>query len=300
MITALPKTFEYGYQTVHDTPQMALGEYWHSNDLNIHTSYVRFGEDVEIGEAVRSRFSLYSKTNLSPMVSGGSVYAAAGTMQIEEHDAAYLTSLADGLTEHPALPSKPDYRDYAEIAIVGGTGEGQRGIITDFSDKILNILWYSDAAGEKGKYTTGQLTTALAGDSDYVISAPWYVVKCDGPGVVNGVVVAKAKKGQYGLVIWCGTDFVFVGEQVAAGDMLYVDPQNSSAYSAGKGYTPEGTTVANAFSRLNARPYATALYAGDQTSLIRSHIHCTPISVMPELPRQQVRGFEHPRKSITT
>lgn len=291
MITALPGTFEEGIRSIHKEPEMALGEYYHSNDLNIHTTYVRFAEDVKVGDAVRTKYGLYSKTNMSPTVSGGSAYAAKGSMQITEHDATYLTSLA-------GVPPKPDFRDYAEIAIYGGTGAGQHGVIQDYSNKILNILWYSDAAATKGVFVNGQLTTALGSDTDYVITAPWYVEKADGPGIVNGVVLANAKKDDYGLIIWCGTDFVKAGEAVTAGQSLYVDSAGTDANSEGKGYTPGPSNIAGVLAQLSMNPYATALHAGAADALVRAYIECTPISIVPELPRQQVRGFERPRKSI--
>ena len=283
MITALPGTFEEGIRSIHDAPEMALGEYYHSNDLNIHTSYVRFSEAVKVGDAVRTKYGLYSKTDLSPTVSGGSAYAAAGSMQITEHDATYLTSLA-------GVPPNPDYRDFAEIAIVGGTGAGQHGILQDYSNKILNILWYCDDSNTKGKYTTGQLTTALDGTSDYVITAPWYVEKVNaaaGVGTVNGVVLADAKKDQYGLILWCGEDFIHVQEAVTAGQTMY--PYVGSA-DDGEAEQPTSVPLFPAF--------ATVLHAGAADALVRAQIYAKPISIVPELPRQQVRGFERPRTSI--
>ena len=280
MITALPGTFEEGYRSVHREPQEALGECWHSNDLNIMTSYVRFSEDVDIGDAVRTKFNLYSKTNLSPQESGGSVYAPAGSMQIIEHDANYLTSL-DG------IPPRPSYRDMSEIHIVGGTGVGQHGIIDIYSDKVLNVLWYSDDDATKGKYTDGLLTTALDATSDYVITAPWYVEKAIG-GVVNGVVITKAKAKEYALVITSGRDFVKVQEAVTAGQTVY--PAAASA-DEGEGEVPTAVPLFPA--------YATVEHAGAAESLVRANIYAQPISIVAELPRQQVRGFPRPRTTIT-
>lgn len=297
MITALPGTFEEGYRSVHDEPEMALGECWHSNDLAIYTTYVRFAEAVEVGDAVRTKYGLYSKTNMSPKTSGGSDYPAAKSTTIEEHDATYLTSLA-------GVPTKPDYRDFSEIAIVGGTGAGQHGVIQDYSNKLLNILWYSDDSNSKGAYTDGLLTTALGSDTDYVVTAPWYVEKCDGPGIVNGVVLAKAKKDEYGLILWCGTDFVKVGEAVTAGQRLYVDSENTDANTEGEGFVPalRADSLANIrtdiTNKLLTGHYATALHAGAANALVRAYIECTPISIVPELPREQARSFPRPRTTI--
>lgn len=279
MITALPGTFEQGYRSIHDEPQMSLGEHWHSNDLNINTSYVRFSEDVAVGDALRTKYGFYSKT-LSPQVSGGSVYAPAGSMQIIEHDATFLVSLA-------GVPPLPSYRDMAEIHIVGGTGVGQHGVIDTYTNKVLNILWYSDDTNTKGVYTDGLLTTALDDTSDYVIIAPWYMEKAVG-GIVNGVALANAKKDEYGNIIWCGRDFVQVNEDVLAGSTI------TPSSTTGEGELSDATTVFPA--------YATAEHAGTKVGstelLVRANIYAKPISIVPELPRQQVRGFERPRKAI--
>jgi len=297
VITALPGTFEEGYRSVHDTPQMALGEHWHSNDLAIDTSYVRFAEDVKLGDAVRTKYGLYAKSNISPKTSGGSDYPAAKSTTIEENDATYLTSLA-------GVPPQPEYRDFAEIAITGGTGVGQHGIIQDYSNKLLNILWYSDDSSTKGAYTDGLLTTALGSDTDYVVTAPWYVEKCDGPGIVNGIVLANAKKDQYGLILRRGTYLVKVGEAVTAGQRLYVDSENTDTDSEGEGFVPAFRTnsvsnlQADIVSKLLVGHYATALHAGAANALVRAYIACTPISIVPELPRAQARAFPRPRTSI--
>ena len=297
MITALPGTFEEGIRSIHNEPVMALGEYYHSNDLNIDTTYVKFAEDVEVGDAVRTKYALYSQSALSPMVSGGSDYTPAKSTVIQEHDATYLTSLA-------GIPPKPDWRDFAEIHITGGTGAGQHGIIQDYTNKILNILWYSNDSNTQGAYTDGLLTTALGSDTSYVIEAPWYVEKADGPGIVNGVVLAKAKKDEYGLILCRGIDLVKVGEVVTAGQRLYVDSENTDANTEGEGFVPALRTdsianlQADIVGKLLTEPYATALHAGAANSLVKSFVKATPISIVPELPREQARSFPRPRTSI--
>lgn len=292
MITALPKTFEDGLRSIHTEPEMPLGEVFHSTDEMIYTSYVRFAEAVDVGDAVRTKYGLYTKNNLSPQASGGSVYAPVGSELITEHDATYLTSLADSLTTNPAMPPNPEYRDYGEIAIVGGTGAGQHGVVHEYTNKVLNIRWYSNDSAKNtlGKYTDGTLTTALDATSDYVITAPWYVEKVDaaaGAGTVNGVVLARAKKGEYGLIIYCGTNFIKVQEAVTAGQTIYPHVGSSDD---GEGDQPAAVPLFDS--------YATVLHAGAANALVRAQIRCQPVSIVPNLPQMQDRGFDRPRTSV--
>jgi len=287
MITALPKTFEDGLRSIHKEPEMPLGEVFHSTDENLYATYVRFSEAVEVGETVRTKYGHYVKSNLSPQESGGSVYAPVGSTLITEHDATYLTSLA-------GMPPDPEYRDYGEIAIHGGTGAGQHGVIKTYTNKILNILWYSNdsAKNTQGKYTNGKLTTALDATSDYTITAPWYVEKVDaaaGVGTVNGVVLARAAKDEYGLIIYCGTDFIKPQEAVTAGQTLYA---YVGASDDGEGEQPSAVPLFDS--------YATVLHAGAADSLVRAQIRCQPIGIVPDLPEGQDRGFDRPRTSVVT
>lgn len=293
MIFALEGQFEDGIHTVHDEPEMTLGEHWHSPDLVSDFSYLRYAEDVKIGDTIRTKYNLYSKTNLSPQTDGGSTYAPAGSMQITEHDATYLTSLA-------GIPKEPTYRDYGIIVITGGAGAGQQGIITTYTNKKLNITWMED-----GMFTDGTLKTALDNTSDYVIYAPWYVEKVSDVAstavdtiaevmalrnVVNGVSVVNADKDEYGLARWCGNGPVRVTGTVAAGQTLF------------PGITP-GTTLGTAATDQTSpllSPYATVEHAhtfqtgADAKNLVQANIYAKRIGIVPEPPQHINRAFKRP------
>ena len=292
MIMALPNTFEKGIRSVHDEPKEVLGEIYHSARFNAFYTYVRFAEDVEVGDAVRTKYGLYKKDNLSPITSGGSVYANAGTREITEHDANFLTSLQDA-----GVPRVPNWRDMTEIFINNGAGFGQHGVVQEFNAKTLNILWYSDVAATKGLYTDGRLTTALGADTDYIITAPWLVEKtgnttdADDLGDVNGIVIVPAKKHQYALIAHCSTEFVKVSSAVKAGQMLYVT--ETGATEEGEGEVPAATAT---LPRIRVKPYATCLHDTPANNLVRANVYCTPIAIVPDLTRQSVRGFRRPGK----
>ena len=136
MIFGLPAIFEKGFRDLHDEPQATLGECYMSNTDGRVMTYIRYAEDVEEGDAMKVKAAVLLKSNMSPKTSGGSDYPAAGSITIQEHDAAYLTSLA-------GVPPESPRRAFAKIAIHSGTGAGQRGYITHYTDKVLNIRWYS-------------------------------------------------------------------------------------------------------------------------------------------------------------
>ena len=186
-VFGLPAIFEEGEKTIHDKPQMALGACFGANVDDVLYTYVRFAENVQEGDVMRTKLDHYTKSGLSPKTSGGTDFPAAGSQIISEHDATYLTSLA-------GIPPEPSNRDYAIIAITGGAGAGQRGYITHYTDKVLNVRWYDT--------DDGTLKTALGSNSNYVIYAPWYFAQAAANAdaaaraSVNGVVLARsARKG---------------------------------------------------------------------------------------------------------
>ena len=278
-IFGLPSIFEEGYKTLHDEPKQALGSCYVSNTDDTALVYVRFSEDVEEGDSVQMKSTLYTKTNLSPQTDGGSVYAPAGSQKITEHDATYLTDLA-------GLPPEPTLRDYAYIHITSGTGVGQEGYITNYTDKVLNIHWYDT--------DDGTLKTALDETSDYIIWAPWYQKKANANSAsaaqapVNGVVLARrAKKDQYGLIGVEGDFRVKVQEAVLAGDVLI--PVVTLA-NAGENHKADAADVPNAFAtvQVHANPLA------DETVLARSTVYAEKISIVEEIAESQIRSFDRP------
>lgn len=274
-VFGLPAIFEEGEKTIHDKPQMALGACFGSNTDDTMLTYVRFAENVQEGDVMRTKLDHYTKSNLSPKTNGGTDFPAAGSQVISEHDANYLTSLA-------GIPPEPNKRDYAIIAITGGTGAGQRGYITHYTNKVLNIRWYDT--------DDGTLKTALAADSDYVIYAPWYFAEATANAdaaaraSVNGIVLARsALKDQYGLVGVEGNFPVVVGEDVVAGDVLI--PGHVSA-TRGEAMKASAADVPRAF--------ATAQHAGPANNLVECTVYCEKISIVREMAEGLIRGFDRP------
>lgn len=273
-IFGLPSIFEEGYKTLHDAPKQDLGSCYVMNTDDTTLVYVRFAEDVQEGDAVRMKFNHYEKSNLSPQADGGSVYAPAGSQKITEHDATYETSLA-------GIPKEPTLRDYALIRVVGGTGAGQEGYITHYTNKVLNIRWYDQ--------DDGTLKTALDATSDYAVWAPWYVERAYSNaaaatiGPVNGIVLTRsAKKDQYGLIGVEGNFRVRVDEAVAAGDILIPD----LTANQGQGVKPGADDT--------VQPYATVHATAAADSLVRATVYAQKISIVEEIAESQVRGFERP------
>lgn len=273
-VFGIPTIFEDDYRDIHDKPIVALGGCFVSNVDDIVMTHVRFSEDVTEGDAVRIKYDHYTKSNISPETSGGSDYPAAGSQKISENDATYLTSLA-------GLPPEPSLRDYAKIAITGGTGAGQRGYITHYTNKVLNIRWYDT--------DDGTLKTALGATSDYAIYAPWYVERAFSDaanateGTVNGIVLARsAKKDQYGFVGVEGDFPVKVDVAVDAGDILIPD----LTADQGEGVVPDASDV--------IPPYATVHHAGAAGSLVEATVYCRKISIVREIAESLIRGTPRP------
>jgi hypothetical protein len=271
---SLPKEFGKGVRDVHNEPFMNVGECYMRHRTDNLYRYVRFTEDVAEGHAMASHLELYEKTNLSPQVDGGSVYAPAGTRKITEHDATYLDSL-DGL---PA--GEVPFFAHGVIVITGGAGIGQSGVIQSYSDKTMNIDWYEEGQA---------LKTALTGTSDYVVYAPWLVRRThqDYGGSVNGVVVAEtAKKGEYGFLLERGRGRVYIENAVERGDSLTVSTavtEEGPTEDTGEAEEIAAGDVQDAF--------ATVETPAADDSLAWCQVYCKPMSVVELPPEALISAF---------
>jgi len=269
-VFGLPSIFEDGYKTIHDDPQQALGSCYVMNTDDVKLSYVRFSEDVRVGDAVRTKYDHYTG-DISEAV-------AVGTQKIE--GSSFKTNLA-------GIPEEPTLRDYAKISIVDGPGAGQQGYITHYTDTVLNIRWYNT--------DDGALKTPLTTGSDYAIWAPWYVERAFSDavnatkGTVNGIVIAGAKKDQYGLIAVEGDFPVQVNMDVNAGDLLI------PGLTANQG---EGDILSGADA---PPPYATVNHSLDlsdvasgELHLVEATVYCKPISIVREIAESLIRGTPRP------
>ena len=274
-IFGLPAIFEKGVGDVHDEPQMALGGCYISNTDDAIYTYVRFAEDVQQGAAMQTKYNHYSKQNLSPQTNGGTVYAPAGSREITEYNATYLTSLA-------GFPTEPTHRDYARIRVQSGAGIGQEGYITNYTDTVLKIGWYDS--------DDGTLKTALDGTSDYLVWAPWYMQEARSDAAaariaaVNGVVIAEsAKKDQYGFVGVEGDFPVLVNAVLTAGDPLIPDV----IANKGKGTLPDAADIVNTYATVQSNTTAA-------NTLVTATVYAQRISQVKQIAEGLVRGFPVP------
>ena len=273
MIFALDQTSEKGFREIHDEPAHRLMEEWYSTRMNKMLYYVKFAENVVEGQAVRTRFTVYAKSNISPMTAGGSDYPAAGSSDIIENDANYLSSLA-GLNPQPTM------HDYPIIAITSGAGEGQQGYIESYSNKKLLVKWYEEG---------GNLRTALGATTDYVIYAPWYVELADtaaqsGGGGVNGVAVTNANAGQYGWIINRGRGRVLLGADLTTAVSIGIQVKPGTGGAAGRAIPIAAADTFNAF--------ATIEHLGATGNLVQASIHCSPLSIIDDVPEEFISA--HP------
>ena len=276
-VFGLPSIFEDGEKTIHDKPQMALGACFGSNTDDTMLTYVKFSELVREGDVMRTKFNQHRGT-LSPATSGGTDFPAAGSQIITEHDANYLTTLGNGAT---GFIPEPNLRGYPMISITGGTGAGQRGYITHYTNKVLNIRWYDT--------DDGTLKTALAADSTYTIWAPWYLDKslADAGAArkasANGIVLARsAEANKYGLVGVRGNFPVKVEGSVQAGDVLIP----SVAANKGTGTRAAADDI--------PKPFATCQHDGADGTLVECTVYCEQISIVREVAEGLIRGFDRP------
>ncbi len=277
-VFGLPAIFEEGEKTIHDKPQMALGSCFGSNTDDTMLTYVKFSEAVAEGDVMRMKPNHYSKTNLSPATAGQSDFPVAGSQIITENDANYLTTLGNGDT---GLLPEPNLRGYAKIAIIDGAGAGQRGYITHYTNKVLNIRWYDT--------DDGTLKTALDGTSDYVVYAPWFLDKAFADnaaaraGSVNGIVLAReAEANKYGLVGVRGSFPVRVQDPVVAGDVLVPSVIATKGRAARAGADDIPST------------FATCQHNGASGSLVECTVYCEQISIVREIAESLIPGTPRP------
>ena len=274
-IFGLPAIFEKGFRDLHDEPQAVLGQCYMSNRDDLLLCYVRFAEDVDEGECLRSKLALYSKNNISPKTDGGTDFPAAGSTTIQEHDANYETALA-------GIPKDSPLRAFGKISIVGGAGAGQRGYITHYTNKVLNVRWYSPS-------TDSALAVALASNSDYVIWAPWYMEKAATnalaatSGIANAVAVTDAKKDKYGFVGVDGDLPVRIGSISVSPNSLLIPGTGSDR---GRGVIADAADVPPAFAIANS--------SGPIDGLVDATVFCKRISAIEQLPEFAHRAFDRP------
>ncbi|MCY3739898.1 MAG: hypothetical protein OXH00_02640 [Candidatus Poribacteria bacterium] len=283
-VFGVPTIFEGPYKDVHDDPIVALGGCFMSNVDDVLMTFVRFSEDVEEGDAIRTKYD-----HLAPADNAANSFrdandeiVPAGSTYVDVMDANFLTALA-------GIPDEPTLRDYAKIAIRSGDGAGQRGYITHYTNTRLNVRWYDTDDGTLKTAIGNDGNSGITSTSLFSIYAPWYVERAFSDaanateGTVNGIVLARsAKANQYGFVGVEGDFPVKVNVAVDAGDILIP----ALTASQGEGETPAAADVIDA--------YATVQHAGVANTLVEATVYCRKISIVREIAESLVRGFDRP------
>ena len=154
----LPRADDDGVLAIHDEPYAPLGSCYQDQDTGYTWQYLKASEALAYGDALQAYYALHTMPDLAAAV-------PAGTHDIVDTSENFLTSLAR---------VKPTSRqmEMAMIYVDGGTGVGQRGIITEFQNNRLIVEWDS---------ADGTLETALATDSTFEIYADWLARKVRNP-----------------------------------------------------------------------------------------------------------------------
>lgn len=257
-----------GLWSRHDEPQMELGEAFNAQRDNVFTSYIRYGEDVAIGDLLKSKNDLLALTSAG--VLDGDL--AVGTKQIPLAATSTLSSiLSDGLFTNDT--DLKEMRGYALLRAVDTAGPTyRRAIVIGIQAQRLDVIWLT---------SKGTLDVALADATTSIeLQAPWILEKAGATDHVVAVAQAAGKKKEFGLVLYCGFGAIKAGAAIAAGAPLRPIASGEADDEAG-GTQPEAVI-------------ASALTAGLDDEVIWANIDCKPISKIPFQADPFLRGTKRP------
>lgn len=257
-----------GLWSRHDTPQMELGEAFNAQRDNLFTTYIRYGEDVGVGDFLTSRYDLLSISDGTAL--DGAL--AVGTKEIKFAATSTLnTILSDGLFEDDY--DLKELRGHAVLTVVNGTTL-RSAVVIGIKEKRLDVIWLTEA---------GTLDVAFADHADTKLDmqAPWIYKKAGATDTVNAIAQVSGKKKNFGLVLYCGIGRIKANAAIARGAPIYPTAGGEGDDEAG-GTQPE-PPIATAI---------TAATAADQ--LIWANINCKPISKIPFQADPFLRGTKRP------
>lgn len=153
----LPRADDDGVLAVHDEPYAPLGSCYMDQKTGYTWQYLKAYEALQYGDAVVPVLNLHTVSNLATA-------APAGSTELNDSGENFLTSLV-------RVKKTSRQKEMAMLEVVGGTGIGQRGIITEIQQTRLIVEW--DTAD-------GTLTTALDTTSDIEIFADWLARRSNG------------------------------------------------------------------------------------------------------------------------
>lgn len=256
-----------GLWSRHDEPQMELGEAFNAQRDNVYTSYIRYGEDVEVGDLLKSKSDLLALTSAG--VLDGDL--AVGTKKIPLAAASTLSSIISGGLFTDATDLK-EMRGHALLRAVDTAGSTRRGIVIGIKAQSLDVIWLTD---------DGTLDVAMADATTSIeLQAPWILEKAGATDHVVAVSQAAGKAKEFGLVLYCGFGAIKAGAAVVAGAPLRPVAGGEADDETG-GTQPEAVI-------------ASALTAGANDEVIWANIDCKPISKIPFQADPFLRGTKRP------
>ena len=199
---SLPRADDEGVVAQHDEPYVPLGSCYWDAETGFTWQYLKAGEALAFGEAVRPSYNLHTITGLSTA-------APAGSRELIDANENFLTSLV-------RVNTQSRWKEMAMLTVSGGTGIGQRGIIIEIQQERLVVEWDSP---------DGSLTTALDTTSNLEIFADWLAVKSAEDTAVTGFVQRKDGylQDKYFWALHTGKGTYHTGANVVRGNPLTTD-----------------------------------------------------------------------------
>ena len=274
-IFAIPHTFSMnrtdGIWSRHDDPQMELGECYYSEKDAVKTCYIRYGEDVAVGDALTSRAVLQALA-----AGAGSGDLAVGTDVIEFPSGTFTTLLNDGLFTNDY--NLRELRGHALLSAYDSAGPTSRqAIVISIKANELKVIWLTPK---------GTLDVALAdATTKFDLSAPWILDKAEPGQDVVAIAQVAGEAKEFGLVLSDGLGRIQANNAIAAGATLYVTEAGS---------TDEGEVDDPATAQVQASIGRSLTPATARGELIWAHLWCKPISKIPYQSAPFFRGTRRP------
>lgn len=198
----LPRADDDGVLAVHDEPYAPLGSCYRDQQTGYVYQYLKAAEALQYGDALEAT-ALHTITDLATA-------AAVGSTELNDSGETFLTSLA-------RVKKTSRQKEMAMLSVIGGTGAGQTGIITEIQNTRLIVEWNTE---------DGTLGTALDNTSDIRIFATWLASRTDAAGAPT-VGFAQQRDGvaqdKYFWALYEGKGIYRAGAAVAEGNALTPD-----------------------------------------------------------------------------
>lgn len=263
-----------GLWSLHDTPQMELGEAFNAQRDNLFTNYIRYGEDVDVGDFLASKKGLLNVPDGSVLAGG----LAVGTKKITFAADNVLAELFDETDAVGGLFTNDtklkESRGHGLLTVINGALV-REAVVIGIKKRELDVIWIT-ADG------TLDVAFADAAATTFDMQCPWILDKADATDTVVAISQAKAKKKNFGMVLYCGIGRIKTNAAVARGGAIYPAGTTGGGDDEAGGTQPEP-------------PVATAITAATQANqLIWANVNCQPIGKIPYYADPFMRGTLRP------